>query len=81
MYFVYILQSHKDGGYYVGMTANLESRLGNHNAGRVRSTRYRRPLRIIYSEKYETRDEARKREVYLKSYSGAREKLKILETL
>ena len=81
MHFIYILQSDKDKRYYVGMTQNLAIRLLYHNSGKVRSTKHRVPLRLIYSEKYGTGEEARKREVYLKSYKGSREKLKILESL
>lgn len=79
MYFVYIIQSEKDDGYYVGMTSNLEKRLIYHNAGRVRSTKNRVPFRTIYSENYPNRLQAREREKLLKSYGGAREKLTIIE--
>lgn len=79
MYFVYIIKSVKDNGYYVGITSNLSERLVYHNQGRVRSTKSRKPFTLIYSEKYLTRLEARSREKYLKSYSGSKEKNKILE--
>lgn len=41
--FVYIIRSTMNGLEYVGMTANLDARLREHNAGRVRSTRSKRP--------------------------------------
>jgi putative endonuclease len=78
---MYILQSLKDNKYYVGMTGDLAKRLAYHNAGRVRSTKFRVPFKMVYSEKFETRLEAREREKYLKSYQGSREKLSILENL
>lgn len=81
MHFVYILRSEKDNKYYVGMTQNLEVRLKYHNSGKVRSTKDRIPLKIVYLEKYNTKEEARKRELYLKSYRGSREKLIILKSL
>ncbi|UWX55237.1 GIY-YIG nuclease family protein [Maribacter litopenaei] len=31
MYFVYVIRSIKDGTFYIGKTANLESRLAFHN--------------------------------------------------
>ncbi len=34
MYFVYVLQSRKDGGFYIGQTSNLDSRLKAHKLGR-----------------------------------------------
>ncbi len=80
-YFVYILKSLKDGGYYVGMTADVNNRLVYHNAGKVRSTKSRIPFKIIYTESFATRINAREREKYLKSYKGSREKLSILKNL
>lgn len=79
--FVYILRSDKDGGYYVGMTNNLKDRLTCHNAGRVRSTKSRRPFKLVHSEEFSTRIFAREREKYFKSYEGSREKLRILEKI
>ena len=79
MYFVYILQSLKDKKLYVGLTENTAMRLHRHNSGHVKSTSYRRPFRLIYSESHATRSEARNREKYLKSYEGSREKLNIAD--
>ena len=81
MYFIYILKSLKDGNHYVGLTSNLKKRLEYHNAGRVTSTKGRVPFVMVYNEEYGTRQEAREREKYLKSYKGSREKLGMLESL
>ena len=81
MYFVYILKSLKDGNNYVGLTSNTQNRLDYHNSGRVKSTKYRRPLILVYEESHATRQEAREREKYLKSYKGAKEKLSIIDSL
>ncbi|NQV88317.1 MAG: GIY-YIG nuclease family protein [Parcubacteria group bacterium] len=81
MNFLYILQSLKDNRYYVGITSNLENRLSIHNNGYVRSTKNRIPFKIVYSESFKTRAEARAREKHFKSYKGSREKLSILENL
>ena len=78
MYFVYILQSKLDWKLYVGMTKDVEKRLAYHNSGRVRSTKSRIPFRMLYSEHFETKADARKREVYLKSYKGSQEKAAIV---
>ena len=80
-YFVYIIQSLKDNGYYVGMTQDIEYRLKYHNKGYVKSTKHRIPFKIVYNERYQTRIEARNREKYLKSYEGSKEKLVIIENL
>ena len=74
-----MLQSDKDKGYYVGITTNIEKRLASHNAGATRSTKHRRPFRLIYVETHATRLKARNREVFLKSYAGVGEKLDILK--
>jgi len=81
MFYVYIIKSLKDEGYYIGMTKDLDNRLDYHNNGKVRSTKNRRPFKIIYSESYKTRKESREREKYLKSYTGSKEKLDIIDNL
>ena len=67
MYFLYILRSLKDNKLYTGHTDNLERRLLEHNNGSTKSTRHRRPLKLIYAEQYKTRQEAAKREWYFKN--------------
>jgi putative endonuclease len=69
-YFVYILQSLKDGKYYIGFTSDLQKRLIFHNAGKQRSTRNRIPLKLVYSESFFSKSEALKREKYIKSLKG-----------
>ena len=60
------------------MTADLEKRVKCHCVGSVKSTRNRRPLRLIYPEHFDSINEARSRETYLKSYKGAGEKREII---
>ena len=79
MFYLYILYSKKDKKLYVGHTNNLEKRLKRHNSGLVLVTKNRIPLVLIYSELHKTRKEAMKREYFLKSLWGGREKKKILE--
>ncbi len=47
MFFVYILKSLKDNNLYIGRTNNLERRLREHNAGKVRSTKSRTPFVLL----------------------------------
>ena len=54
------------------MTQDLDSRLRSHNLGDVKSTKPYGPWEVVYSEEYDTRDEARNREKYLKSAAGRR---------
>jgi putative endonuclease len=70
MHYVYILYSETGRRRYVGMTADAEQRLAMHNAGKVRSTKAYRPWRRIWLEEYQSIEEARKRELYLKTGSG-----------
>jgi len=61
-YWVYILQSEKDGSYYIGYTSDIEERLKRHNERRSRYTRSKAPWKLIYQEVFTTRSEAMKRE-------------------
>ena len=70
MFYVYIIQSSKDGSYYTGHCAVLKDRLKQHNAGKTRSTKNKRPWRIVYHEEYKTKAEAYKRELQIKKYKG-----------
>ena len=82
MHYVYALKSLKDGKYYFGQTDNVIRRPEEHNQGKVKSTRYRRPLILIGYKEYETRNEARWVEYNIKSHSDKKRKfLNDLETL
>ncbi|MFO7791178.1 MAG: GIY-YIG nuclease family protein [Bacteroidales bacterium] len=70
MFFVYVLKSKVDGRYYKGMAKDVQSRLKEHNNGKVKSTKGYRPWKLIYTKGFEKRIEARKFEKYLKSGSG-----------
>ena len=70
MYYVYILISLKDNKRYFGFTENIERRIFEHNAGLVKSTKNRRPLRILHTEEFESKAEALKREKELKKKKG-----------
>ena len=72
MNFVYVLLSLKDDKLYVGLTGNVLERVANHNAGKVESTKSRRPFELVYYEFYVVAQDARGREKFLKSGSGHR---------
>ncbi len=68
LFYTYILRC-ADGTYYVGKTTDLEKRLQQHNGikkGGAKYTRGRRPVKLYYTEKFETHKEAAQREVALK---------------
>jgi len=58
MYFVYIIESMKDGRYYTGQTENIESRVKRHNSGRNLSTKAYLPWRLKWLKEFESRSEA-----------------------
>jgi putative endonuclease len=66
-YFVYILEC-ADSTLYIGSTNDLEKRLIAHNTAKngAHYTKIRRPVKLVYSETYETKSEALKREFALK---------------
>ena len=72
MYFVYVLESGKDKGFYTGFTANLERRIEEHNKGLQCSTKHRLPLKLVYYECSLDKIDVLNREKYLKSGIGKR---------
>ena len=69
-YCSYILKSIKDKKFYYGSTNNIDRRLKEHNAGKVKSTKNRRPFVVHFKETHETKSEALKREMFYKSIPG-----------
>ncbi|HSX40297.1 MAG TPA: GIY-YIG nuclease family protein [Candidatus Saccharimonadales bacterium] len=79
MYYVYILFSEKDKLLYTGFSPDLKSRFKAHVNGFVKSTKHRRPLKLIYYESYIKESDARRREKYLKGGNGRAELKKQLK--
>ena len=71
VYNVYILYSEKSSRYYTGQTVNIKERLRRHNQGRVKSTAYFVPWKVILTITVESRTEAVKLERKIKK-RGAR---------
>ena len=69
-YTVYILISLNDSKRYIGMTSNLDRRLIEHHSGLVKSTKNRRPMKLIYTEEFDSKEDAMKRESFFKSGKG-----------
>ncbi|RJP61292.1 MAG: GIY-YIG nuclease family protein, partial [Ignavibacteriales bacterium] len=64
------LKSENKERYYIGHSANVEKRLSEHNSGKTKSTKAYVPWKIIYTEEYQTKSEAYKREIEIKSYKS-----------
>ena len=77
MYFVYAIKSIKRNYIYVGISDDPVRRIEQHNKGYEKTTKPYRPFEKIIVEEFNSRAEARKREIYLKS-GGGKEFLKSL---
>jgi putative endonuclease len=71
-YYIYILESYKDGQWYTGYTDDLKQRVKKHNQGQNKSTKHKRPWKLIYFEGCINKEDALAREKYLKSGMGKR---------
>ena len=69
-HYTYILKSNINGRYYYGSTSNLGNRIKSLNLGKVRSTKAFKPWSLHYSEEFESKTEAIKRELFFKSIDG-----------
>lgn len=79
-WYVYVIQSIDGLHQYVGMSADPERRLKEHNAGQSRFTKTFRPWKIVYIEAAGNREDARKLEKYYKSAAGRRKIKMLLES-
>lgn len=73
-YYFYILRC-SDNTLYCGQTNNLQKRLQEHNFDKHKSARYlrgKKPVKLVYSEKYPTLQEAMKREWQVKKWTKAK---------
>ena len=70
MYYVYVLKSLKDDYLYTGHTSNLKQRIVEHNSIKVKITKNRTPLKLIYYEASNILSDAIAREKALKTGFG-----------
>lgn len=76
MYYVYLIKSESSGRFYVGSTADLRTRLYQHNKGQSTATKAYVPWSLVYYEAFLTKEIAIKRERSLKSYGRGLVELK-----
>ena len=81
MFYVYFLKSQKNQNFYIGVTKNIETRLKKHNNGSTKSTKPYRPWKLVHFEKFNSKQEAYKREFFLKKPQGYKDKLDIISKL
>ena len=67
-YVVYVIGNYQNSKLttYVGHTGNLKKRLDLHNKGKAAKFTRGRCWKVIYTEKYVTKNEAISREYYIK---------------
>lgn len=71
-YFAYLLHCN-DGSYYAGHTDNLDLRVAQHECGETGGyTAARRPVRLVWSQDFGTREEALCAERQVKGWSRAK---------
>ena len=76
-YYVYMLKSiEKKSITYVGYTNNLKKRLNLHNSGKGAKFTRGRLWRLIYKEKFKSKNKAISREYYIKKNRTLRNKIK-----
>lgn len=78
-FYVYLLYSLRDGGFYLSFTSNLKQRLTQHAHGEVDSTKERLPITLIHYEYFINEAGAKAREVFLKSGYGRKQLKDILK--
>ena len=71
-FWTYLLKC-ADGKYYTGHTDNLDNRIAQHQAGSMPGfTQTRRPVALVWSENFQTREEAITAELKIKKWSVAK---------
>lgn len=79
-WFLYIVEC-DDKTLYTGITTDVKRRLFEHNNDNLRgarSTRYKRPVKLVYVEDVETQSKARIRENQIKNWKR-KDKIKLIK--
>jgi len=77
MNYTYIVEC-ADGSLYCGWTNDLEKRIADHNAGKgAKYTKTRLPVKLVYFEEFDTKEEAMSREWHIKQLRRE-QKLKLI---
>jgi len=73
MYYLYLLRC-SDNSLYCGQTKDLQRRVKEHNDDDSKSkyTRARRPVKLVYFEKYSTLQKVMRREIQIKRWTKAK---------
>jgi len=69
-YYTYVLKSKMDDKLYIGWTDDLKKRIKTHLCAKVKSTKIRLPINLVYYEACLSRNSAIRREKQLKTGFG-----------
>ncbi|MFA5792047.1 MAG: GIY-YIG nuclease family protein [Candidatus Paceibacterota bacterium] len=73
MFYVYFIQSQKNPDWtYVGFSENLKQRIESHNKHKNLATKPYAPFVLLHYEAFRKREDALRREKYLKTSKGKR---------
>lgn len=72
LFYTYVLKCEKTKTFYAGTTNNLERRIEEHDKGLVYYTKNRLPITLVYFEACLDKNDAYRRERYLKTGMGKR---------
>jgi len=72
MHYVYLLRLNNNS-IYTGRSDDLKRRIAEHKKGKVKSTKNKLPVSLIYYESYLSKQDSINREIYLKTGDGRRE--------
>lgn len=79
-HYVYIVRC-SDGTLYTGYTNDLKKRIETHNLGKgAKYTRSRLPVELVYSESFDEKEQAMKREWYIKNRLTRAQKMELIES-
>jgi len=79
-WFLYIVEC-ADASYYTGITTDIDRRIDEHNTGKgAKYTQGRGPVSVVYTENFEDRSQASKREFEIKTLTKEQKK-KLIQSL
>lgn len=71
-YYTYVLQSIESGKWYIGVTQDLRNRFNEHQTNQGGWTKGKGPFKLVYYESCLNLEDAKAREIYLKTGMGRR---------
>ena len=72
MHYLYILRSKSSGKYYIGETKDTAKRFKQHREGKTLFGKRNKEIELIYQQKFENREQAKKVEYFLKAQKSCR---------